>query len=569
MIRRTLSFAVVAAATLAITQAHAVTRLAEKSTDVAALERRAQTEGGVAVIVRLAAPSIPPVGPAGSDEGRERAVATVTNAFVTRFFGERDAAKRRPLVKEMRLTPLVAFTASADDLRRLAADPAVERVFQDGVNRFSLNQSVPLIGMRHLWRSQGGHGKGEGTVVAILDTGVQSDHPFLGHRVIHQACFSTTKGSGYGALTSLCPNGGPSQVGGNSGEPCALVGCEHGTHLAGIAAGLNPKGRGASQPLTGIAPKADIVAIKVAVATSSGAIWGSDSDWIAALEYLYTERLTLGEGKRLSAINMSFGSPQYYANICGDHPGRTVIQLLRSANIAVVVAAGNVRLFTTITPPACIPEAIAVGNSTKNDLVEKDSNGAPKVALFAPGTGILSSIPGSAYAKMTGTSQAAPTVAGAFAALASIDPDASVDEILAALVRTGRPIKDTRNGGKIIRPRIQVDWAMRELRLRGSNLLVAPQAPILRRSENGAGQSFTLTLSAKERTERWRLLSSPDWVVPAKRAGTATARGERIVFHMRSLGPKHSERTGWLVFGSARGKAMRIVRIDQQRADPR
>ena len=106
---------------------------------------------------------------------------------------------------------------------------------------------------------------GAGSVVAVLDTGVAVNHPFLKDRVLEEACFSTVDDD-YSA-TSLCPDGTTAQEGPASPiptqGPCAVValGCAHGTHVAGIAVGDGTGVTGA--PPAGVAPGAEVVAIQV------------------------------------------------------------------------------------------------------------------------------------------------------------------------------------------------------------------------------------------------------------------------------------------------------------------
>jgi subtilisin family serine protease len=107
--------------------------------------------------------------------------------------------------------------------------------------------------------------------------------------------------------------------------------------------------------------------------------------------------------------------------------------------------------------PACVSSAISVGNTTKTDVVSSGSNSAFFLSLLAPGTDIVSALPGNRIGPLTGTSMAAPHVAGAFALLRQAKPSASVGEILSALQSTGVAITDTRNN--ITKPRMNVKAA--------------------------------------------------------------------------------------------------------------
>ena len=146
--------------------------------------------------------------------------------------------------------PAVSMTATPATLDALAASPAVARVTADGVNKPTDATTTPLIGAADA-HDRGYHGGG-GTVVVIMDTGTQYDHPALGGRVHYAACFSAN---------SDCPLGGTAEYGGNSGMPCQFgtSECDHGTHVAGIAAGQAT----ASYPEGGIADQANIFAIRV------------------------------------------------------------------------------------------------------------------------------------------------------------------------------------------------------------------------------------------------------------------------------------------------------------------
>jgi subtilisin family serine protease len=95
---------------------------------------------------------------------------------------------------------------------------------------------------------------GSGQVVAVLDTGVDSAHPFLAGKVVEEACFTSNRVAGSGN----CPNGTSTQTGPGSGVPCTYApsGCRHGTHVAGIAAG-----RGST--FSGVAKDANVMSVQV------------------------------------------------------------------------------------------------------------------------------------------------------------------------------------------------------------------------------------------------------------------------------------------------------------------
>ncbi len=109
---------------------------------------------------------------------------------------------------------------------------------------------------------------GTGYTVAILDTGVDKDHYYLDNgKVVSEACYSTTY-SGYSSF-NICP-GGSNSTGVNSAEPyggsCPAGECDHGTHVAGIAAGTHTD-------FSGVAPDADIIAIQVFSGFPNGRLW--------------------------------------------------------------------------------------------------------------------------------------------------------------------------------------------------------------------------------------------------------------------------------------------------------
>jgi serine protease len=386
-----------------------------------------------------------------------RTVAASAQAgFVADHLSTADQAKSaRQNAYVFKHVPSVTMNADAADLERLAADPRVLRIERDIKLTKKLTEAMPLIGMPAAYAKGG---TGSGRMVAVLDTGVQTDHPFFGGRVTLEACRS---GGGY-AEDSLCPNGTRSQEGPGASYPptCAnSVGCWHGTHVAGIAAGNNTAG---GSPSNGVAKSANIFSIQVfswtdATKTDVGA---SSSDVNAALDLVLTKHLT----NPIDAVNMSLGGSGT-PGTCDDWNVTTtnIMRSLRNVGVATVVAAGNDSSTSDTSFPACISHAIAVGSTDKSDVISDFSNMSDKVDVMAPGSSIKSSVTNSAFGLANGTSMSTPAVAGAIAAIRAVVPDATVTEIVDALKATGKPIIDTRTGGSVTRPRIQVDTALAAL----------------------------------------------------------------------------------------------------------
>jgi hypothetical protein len=178
------------------------------------------------------------------------------------------------------------------------------------------------------------------------------------------------------------------------------------------------------------------------------------SDQIAGLERVYLLRNT----RSFASVNMSLGGGRFFSN-CDGEPQKPAIDNLRSASIVTVIASGNNGYVDSMGSPACISTAVSVGSTTKTDDVSSFTNSASFLTLLAPGSSINSSVfPGGGFGFMSGTSMAAPQVAGAWAVLKQYQPTATVDTILGALKSTGMPVLDTGNGQT--KPRIRVNRAL-------------------------------------------------------------------------------------------------------------
>ncbi|MDF3140671.1 MULTISPECIES: proprotein convertase P-domain-containing protein [unclassified Streptomyces] len=357
--------------------------------------------------------------------------------------------------------PLITLRVDSAGLTELQSKPGVVAVSEDIAVPPTLNESTVKIGSD---KAVAAGKTGSGVTVAVLDTGIAAQHPFLTGRVKAQACFSVNDAT-YGS-TSLCPNGTAQQEGTGVADadtgPCATLGtaCSHGTHVAGIAAGDGTGISGA--PTRGVAPGADLVSIQVfskfdsdnyCGAGNSPCVLSFTSSQIKGLEKVLALKKA---GTNIVAANMSLGAGRWTA-ACASDPRKAIIDSLRTENVATVVAAGNNGYTDAVNAPGCVESAVTVGSTTDDDQLSTFTNRGPLLDLFAPGTSIVSSVPGGTYASKNGTSMAAPHVAGALAVLKQTHPDKSITDLESLLKSTGTPI--TADGGVTI-PRIDVGKAV-------------------------------------------------------------------------------------------------------------
>jgi subtilisin family serine protease len=262
---------------------------------------------------------------------------------------------------------------------------------------------------------------GGGVKVALIDTGVDKNHPDLRHNII----------GGYNAIAGQDPDNWQDDNG-------------HGTHVAGVLAGeLNRKG------VIGMAPGVRIYVIKGLDSQGKG----FTSDIINGLQHLPRD---------IRVISGSFGTDLIWPDF------EAAIARLRAAGKLMVFSAGNrctpqnaaaqgagsdgagsdAAPVCTVTPaptdtkyPAKYPGVIAVGSSDGNDQVATFSRSGKAIAdhgVVAPGVNIFSTNLGGGYGVMSGTSASVPHVTGAIVLALQLQPDLAYDELLTLLRRTSR-----------------------------------------------------------------------------------------------------------------------------------
>jgi subtilisin len=290
-------------------------------------------------------------------------------------------------------------------LNGLQRDPRVSYVEADGVVSVS-TQQVPTCVQRIFADTNPdipttGSGEAVDVDVAVLDTGIDASHPDL-DVVASVDCTLTTSGPPW-SRSSYCGEGGTDGNG-------------HGTHVAGTI-GARDNGIG----VVGVAPGARLWSIKVL--TDDGR--GTFSGIIAGIDHV------TAEADRIRVANMSLSGPGT-SQALDDAISRSV-----AAGITYVLAAGNEADDVENRTPAGHPEALTVSaladydglpgggadatcaDAGPDDSFASFSNHGAGVDLIAPGVCILSTLPGGRYGTGSGTSMAAPHVAGAAALLAS------------------------------------------------------------------------------------------------------------------------------------------------------
>lgn len=289
---------------------------------------------------------------------------------------------------------------------------------------------------------------GEGVVVAGQDTGYDWDHPAL--KVQYRGWKDTRADHDYNWHDAIHSGGGA--CGPNSAEPCDDHG--HGTHTMGTIVGDDG---GCNR--VGVAPGAEWIGCR-----NMDVGFGTPATYMECFEFFlapYPVDGTPAQGDASLApdvVNNSWSCPPYEG--CDPDTLEAPVHALRQAGIVVVTSGGNEgnSCGTVSNPPALYRESFSVGafDHDTSQIANFSSWGPVTYAgevyvkpdIAAPGVHIFSSVRGGGYDSSSGTSMAAPHVAGAVALLLSAVPAfrGDVDKIEKILTGTAEPKPDSSCG---------------------------------------------------------------------------------------------------------------------------
>ncbi|MFJ3931246.1 MULTISPECIES: S8 family peptidase [unclassified Streptomyces] len=378
------------------------------------MRTRTRLSACAAALAALLAPVLPATaldgpGPARAPAPLYRSAAPLAGQYIVSLGESADAES---LLAELDLVSLFTYSAVArgfaarltpEELAAVRSAPGVTAVEQDA--EVSADAAVPAGGAHASTPSWGldridqrdlpldgefaVHGSGAGTTAYILDTGIDYAHEEFGGRAR----------PGYDAIGD-----------GRDGADCE----GHGTHVAGTVGGAS----------YGVARGADLVSVRVLDCRGRGTWSGimAGLDWIAR------------DASRPAVMNASLGGPA--SRMVND-----ALDRVAAGGVVPVVAAGNEGGDACEVSPASAPSAFTVGATDAQDRQTGFSNHGACLAMYAPGTQIVSARLGGGSLALDGTSMAAPHVAGvallARAAVPAADV-AAVEHLLLEVSAQGR-----------------------------------------------------------------------------------------------------------------------------------
>lgn len=344
--------------------------------------------------------------------------------------------------------PTFSGNATKDAIIKLQNNTYVERIYYDYPTKSTLQDSISLINVNKVWQIQlnglniTGQPSDRNITICVIDTGVNYTHPDLGgcpptNNINTAGCSKVIGGYDYNAFP-------------DDDDPMDIDG--HGTHVAGIVA--------ANGSIKGVATDAKLVALRATGVTNiKNAI-----DWCVNNRIIYNiSIITISQAKVYPN-----GTEYIFSSNCdGEDAMVDTANNARQYGIFLDAASGNSGSKVGITDPACGSNVTSVGatyDSNVGGISFFDSNGnlictdsttvEDKTACFTNKASILDLLaPGSIinstnytgnplYSELSGTSQAAPHVAGIAALMKQVNSSLSPAEIENILKKTGRPVYD-------------------------------------------------------------------------------------------------------------------------------
>jgi hypothetical protein len=304
-------------------------------------------------------------------------------------------------VVQFKMSNCIAMTATAEAVRELAMHSDIYAIILDApqqmINPIAATEETRATwGLNWIRASQNKGYKGDGVTVAVVDTGIQQNHPgFAAGQVL------VSKGMSF-----------------VSGESSPNDGNGHGTHCAGTIA----------SPQYGVAPGAKLIAVKVLGASGSGTWQGVAQGVEYGAQVADVLSMSLG-GTESSSVN----------------PVETAVRNATNAGVVCAIAAGNSGPGSrTIGTPGNTKEVITVGAISDGGSIAYFSSRGPtmkgniKPDIVAPGVNVLSLWIGSGTNSISGTSMATPHVAGLCAVLLSANSGLSPQAIKNILMQTAK-----------------------------------------------------------------------------------------------------------------------------------
>lgn len=383
-------------------------------------------------------------------ENHENKIKLIHKTFKDRVKNITDSIEKNQFKEFHHVFNGITLRLPKSRLNEIKSLPYVAEVYEDMKVEVFLINSTSQINATDVWKLLDESGKnvtGFNVTIAIIDTGIDYTHPDLGNctksQFLNKRCSKVI--GGYDFVN-------------DDNDPADDHG--HGTHCAGIVAG--------NGTLKGVAPGAKLLAYKVL--DSFG--YGYESDVIAAIER------AINDGADI--ISMSLGTTG-----TPDSPLSQAVENAVSSNVVVVVAAGNSGpMYNTIATPANALRSIAVGATHKNNSVADFSSRGPviwknqvwlKPDVVAPGVDICSAQPSSysanqcidnKHVSLSGTSMAAPHVAGVAALLKQYHKNWSASEIRSAIITSSTDL-----GYNVL---IQGSGIVNALKALNSSILINP-----------------------------------------------------------------------------------------------